>query len=48
LEDLRRQRAGRVWLADNYRNSFAQEVSASGIDGLIAKLTERNKAATSK
>jgi phospholipid transport system substrate-binding protein len=34
---------GRHW-----RQSFAQEVSASGIDGLIAKLTERNKAATGK
>ncbi len=34
-----------VWLVENYRNSFAQEISASGIDGLIAKLAERNKAA---
>jgi phospholipid transport system substrate-binding protein len=34
-----------VWLVQNYRNSFAQEISAGGIDGLIAKLTERNKAA---
>ena len=34
-----------VWLVDNYRSSFAQEISAAGIDGLIAKLTERNKAA---
>lgn len=34
-----------VWLVDQYRNSFAQEVAASGIDGLIAKLAERNKAA---
>lgn len=33
-----------AWLVENYRNSFAQEISASGIDGLIAKLTERNKA----
>lgn len=30
---------------DNYRSSFAQEISASGIDGLIAKLAERNRAA---
>jgi len=36
-----------VWLVENYRNSFAQEISASGIDGLIAKLAERNKAAKS-
>lgn len=34
-----------VWLVENYRNSFAQEIGASGIDGLIAKLAERNKAA---
>jgi phospholipid transport system substrate-binding protein len=32
-----------VWLVENYRNSFAQEISAGGIDGLIAKLAERNK-----
>ena len=35
-----------VWLVENYRNSFAQEIGASGIDGLIGKLAERNKAAT--
>ena len=34
-----------VWLVENYRTSFAQEISAGGIDGLIAKLAERNKAA---
>jgi len=34
-----------VWLVENYRNSFSQEIGASGIDGLIAKLAERNKAA---
>lgn len=34
-----------VWLVDQYRNSFAQEIAASGVDGLIAKLAERNKAA---
>ncbi|MEO8151685.1 MAG: ABC transporter substrate-binding protein [Rhizobacter sp.] len=37
-----------VWLVENYRNTFAQEISAGGIDGLIAKLTERNKAAGAK
>jgi len=37
-----------VWLVENYRNTFAQEISAGGIDGLIAKLTERNKAAAAK
>ena len=31
-----------VWLVENYRNSFAQEIGANGIDGLIAKLVERN------
>lgn len=35
-----------LWMVDNYRSSFAQEIGASGIDGLIAKLAERNKAAT--
>jgi phospholipid transport system substrate-binding protein len=34
-----------VWLVENYKNSFAQEIGASGIDGLIAKMAERNKAA---
>jgi len=31
-----------VWLVENYRNTFAQEISANGIDGLIAKMVERN------
>ena len=34
-----------VWLVENYRNTFAQEIANSGIDGLIAKMVERNKAA---
>jgi phospholipid transport system substrate-binding protein len=34
-----------VWLVEQYRNSFAQEINAGGVDGLIAKLAERNKAA---
>jgi phospholipid transport system substrate-binding protein len=34
-----------VWLVENYRNSFANEIGANGIDGLIAKLAERNKSA---
>lgn len=34
-----------VWLVENYRASFAQEIGVSGIDGLIAKLAEKNKAA---
>ncbi|MDE2402412.1 MAG: ABC transporter substrate-binding protein [Burkholderiales bacterium] len=32
-----------AWLVETYKSSFAQEVTASGIDGLIAKLAERNK-----
>ncbi len=34
-----------VWLVQQYRSSFATEIGGSGIDGLITKLTERNKAA---
>ena len=37
-----------VWLVENYRNSFAQEISKGGIDGLIARLSERNKSAASR
>lgn len=37
-----------IWLVENYRGSFAQEIGANGIDGLIAKLAERNKAANAK
>ncbi len=33
-----------VWLVDNYRTQFAQEINAKGVDGLIASLAERNKA----
>ena len=33
-----------VWLVDNYRNQFTQEVNAKGIDGLIKSLTDKNKA----
>ena len=32
-----------VWLVDNYRSQFAQEINAKGMDGLIASLAERNK-----
>ena len=34
-----------VWLVENYRNSFSQEITNSGIDGLISKLEARNKSA---
>ena len=37
-----------VWLVEQYRNSFAQEIGSNGIDGLITKLAERNKAAAAK
>jgi phospholipid transport system substrate-binding protein len=36
---------GGIWLVTSYRSQFAQELTAGGIDGLIAKLAERNKAA---
>ena len=31
-----------IWLIQNYRNQFSQEISRSGIDGLIAALNKRN------
>lgn len=37
-----------VWLVDTYRSQFAQEINAKGIDGLIATLSERNKANVKK
>jgi phospholipid transport system substrate-binding protein len=36
-----------VWLVEQYRNQFAQDINAGGVDGLIAKLAERNKGAKS-
>ena len=38
---------GGIWLVTSYRSQFAQEISTGGVDGLIAKLVERNKAAAS-
>ena len=35
-----------VWLVENYRGSFSQEIANIGIDGLIAKLNQKNKART--
>ncbi len=32
-----------IWLIDNYRNQFAQEINARGVDGLITTLAERNQ-----
>jgi phospholipid transport system substrate-binding protein len=37
-----------IWLVENYRNTFAQEISAGGIDGLITRLAERNKTSAPK
>lgn len=34
-----------VWLVEQYKNSFAQEIGSVGIDGLITKLADKNKAA---
>jgi len=31
-----------IWLLQNYRNQFAQEISTHGIDGLIAALNRRS------
>lgn len=31
-----------IWLIQNYRNQFSQEISRGGIDGLIAALNKRN------
>jgi phospholipid transport system substrate-binding protein len=33
-----------VWLVETYRSQFAQEINTKGVDGLIATLSERNKA----
>lgn len=32
-----------IWLVETYRTQFAQEISAKGVDGLIAALAQRNK-----
>jgi phospholipid transport system substrate-binding protein len=37
-----------VWLVETYKTQFAQEINASGIDGLIKSLTERNAANAKK
>lgn len=39
-----------VWLVDNYRPQFAQQINAGGVDALIKSLSERNQsnAATDK
>lgn len=35
-----------VWMVEQYRNMFAQEIQAGGLDGLIGRLVEKNKAAS--
>lgn len=37
-----------VWLVETYRSQFAAEINAKGVDGLIATLSDRNKAAGRK
>lgn len=32
-----------IWLIENYRNQFAQQINQNGIDGLIDALNQRNK-----
>ncbi|MEO6959392.1 MAG: ABC transporter substrate-binding protein [Burkholderiaceae bacterium] len=32
-----------IWLIQNYRNQFSQQISQNGIDGLIAALNQKNK-----
>jgi len=36
-----------VWLVDQYKGSFQQQINAGGIDGLIKTLVDKNKAAGS-
>lgn len=33
-----------VWLVDNYRPQFAQQINAGGVDALIQSLADRNRA----
>ncbi len=35
-----------VWLVEQYRGQFQQDIGSVGIDGLISKLAERNKTAS--
>lgn len=32
-----------IWLVENYRNQFNQQITQSGLDGLIRTLSERNQ-----
>ena len=33
-----------IWLVENYKTQFTQEINTKGVDGLIASLADRNKA----
>ncbi len=33
-----------VWLVDQYKSSFAQQIASNGVDGLISALVAKNKA----
>ncbi|MEO8935985.1 MAG: hypothetical protein ABI277_11440 [Burkholderiaceae bacterium] len=35
---------GGLWLVDNYRGNFVEEIDHGGMDGPIGKRAERNKA----
>ncbi len=35
-----------VWLVEQYRGQFSQDIGSIGIDGLITKLADRNKSAS--
>lgn len=37
-----------AWLVETYKGTFASEINKSGVDGLIAKLAERNRQLASK
>jgi len=37
---------GGIWLVQNYRSQFANEITKGGLDGLINTMVERNKAGT--
>lgn len=37
-----------VWLVENYKTQFSQEINTRGLDGLITTLSERNKANAAK
>jgi phospholipid transport system substrate-binding protein len=32
-----------IWLVENYKTQFAQEINTKGVDGLIVSLVDRNK-----